>query len=922
MADHDKAAPGDKGPPDIRPVSITDEMKRSYLDYAMSVIISRALPDVRDGLKPVHRRILFGMHELGLEWNKKYVKCARVVGEVMGKYHPHGNAPIYDALVRMAQDFSMRLTLVDGQGNFGSVDGDPPAAERYTECRLTKVAGSLLDDLDKDTVDFRENYDGSLKEPVVLPAKLPNLLINGSGGIAVGMATNIPPHNLGEVVDACIAHLDNPEITLEELCQLIPGPDFPTGGLILGRVGIMGAYHKGRGSILMRAKVHVEEIRKDREALIVTAIPYQVNKRVLIEKIAEQVREKRIEGISDLWDESSREGMRIVIELKRDAVADVVLNQLWRFSDLQTTFGANMLAINGGRPEQLNLKDMIACFTSFREEVVSRRTKYLLGRSRDRAHVLVGLAVAVANIDEMIRLIRSAPSPAAAREQMMARDWPARDIGPLVDLIADPRHKLTAAGTIKLSDEQARAILDLRLQRLTALGRDEIGDELKKLGEEIKEYLAILASRARIVDLIKQELGAIKAEFATPRLTEIVEMEGEVEDEDLIQREDVVVTVSHRGYIKRVPLSTYRAQRRGGKGRSGMSTREEDVVTQIFIASTHTPVLFFSSRGMVYRMKVWRLPAATPQSLGKALVNLLPLSEGESITSILPLPEEEKTWGSLELMFATRSGSVRRNSLADFENINRNGKIAMKLEEGDRIVRVAICTPSDNVLLTTAGGRSIRFPVEDVRLFKGRDSTGVRGIRLDEGDEVISMAILRHVEATPGERAAYIKQALAVRRSQGAEADVGIEPTAEAEAEETEEAVDLSPERYAELGAREQFVLTVSERGFGKRSSSYEYRISGRGGKGITAMIVNERNGRLVASFPVEESDQIMLVTDGGKLIRCPVDDVRIAGRNVQGVRIFRTDEDEKVVSVERIPEDGNGEANGGNGAAETEPNA
>ena len=920
MADHDKAAPSDKGPPDIRPVSITDEMKRSYLDYAMSVIVSRALPDVRDGLKPVHRRILFGMHELGLEWNKKYVKSARVVGEVMGKYHPHGNAPIYDALVRMAQDFSMRLTLVDGQGNFGSVDGDPPAAERYTECRLTKVAGSLLDDLDKDTVDFRDNYDGSLREPSVLPAKFPNLLINGSGGIAVGMATNIPPHNLGEVVDACIAHLDNPEITLEELCQLIPGPDFPTGGLILGRVGIMGAYHKGRGSILMRAKVHVEEIRKDREALVVTAIPYQVNKRVLIEKIAEQVREKRIEGISDIWDESSREGMRIVIELKRDAVADVVLNQLWRFSDLQTTFGANMLAINGGRPEQLNLKDMIASFTSFREEVVSRRTKYLLGKSRDRAHVLVGLAVAVANIDEMIRLIRSAPSPAEAREQMMARDWPARDIGPLVDLIADPRHKLTAAGTIRLSDEQARAILDLRLQRLTALGRDEIGDELKKLGEEIKHYLAILASRARIVDLIKQELSAIKAEFATPRLTEIVEMEGEVEDEDLIQREDVVVTVSHRGYIKRVPLSTYRAQRRGGKGRAGMSTREEDVVTQIFIASTHTPVLFFSSRGMVYRMKVWRLPAATPQSVGKALVNLLPLSEGESITSILPLPEEEKTWGSLELMFATRSGSVRRNSLADFENINRNGKIAMKLEEGDRIVRVAICTPSDNVLLTTAAGRCIRFPVEDVRLFKGRDSTGVRGIRLDEADEVISMAILRHVEATPGERAAYIKQALAVRRAQGAEvADATVD--AEVEAEETEEAVDLSPERYAELGAREQFVLTVSERGFGKRSSSYEYRISGRGGKGITAMIVNERNGRLVASFPVEESDQIMLVTDGGKLIRCPVDDVRIAGRNVQGVRIFRTDEDEKVVSVERISEDGNGEANGGNGGAESEPN-
>jgi DNA gyrase subunit A len=922
VADHDKAAPGDKGPPDIRPVSITDEMKRSYLDYAMSVIVSRALPDVRDGLKPVHRRILFGMHELGLEWNKKYVKSARVVGEVMGKYHPHGNAPIYDALVRMAQDFSMRLPLVDGQGNFGSIDGDPPAAERYTECRLTKVAGSLLDDLDKETVDFRDNYDGSLQEPSVLPAKFPNLLINGSGGIAVGMATNIPPHNLGEVIDACIAQLDNPEITLEELCQLIPGPDFPTGGLILGRVGIMGAYHKGRGSILMRARVHVEEIRKDREALIVTAIPYQVNKRVLVEKIAEQVREKRIEGISDIWDESSREGMRIVIELKRDAVADVVLNQLWRFSDLQTTFGANMLAINGGRPEQLNLKDMIQSFTAFREEVVSRRTKYLLGKSRDRAHVLVGLAVAVANIDEMIRLIRTAPSPAEAREQMMARDWPARDIGPLVDLIADPRHRLTATSTIRLSDEQARAILDLRLQRLTALGRDEIGDELKKLGEEIKHYLTILASRARIVGLIKEELTAIKAEFATPRLTEIVEMEGEVEDEDLIQREDVVVTVSHRGYIKRVPLSTYRAQRRGGKGRAGMSTREEDVVTQIFIASTHTPVLFFSSRGMVYRMKVWRLPAATPQSVGKALVNLLPLSEGESITSILPLPEEEKTWGSLELMFATRSGSVRRNSLADFENINRNGKIAMKLEEGDRIVRVAICTPSDNVLLTTANGRCIRFPVEDVRLFKGRDSTGVRGIRVEDGDEVISMAILRHVGATPGERAAYIKQALAVRRAQGAEiVDTAVEPAAEVEAEEGEEAVDLSPERYAELGAREQFVLTVSERGFGKRSSSYEYRISGRGGKGITAMIVNERNGRLVASFPVEESDQIMLVTDGGKLIRCPVDDVRIAGRNVQGVRIFRTDDDEKVVSVERISEEGNGEAAGGNGE-EPEGNA
>jgi DNA gyrase subunit A len=904
-----RAAPGDRGGSDIRPVSITEEMKRSYLDYAMSVIVSRALPDVRDGLKPVHRRILYAMHRLGLDWNKKHMKSSKVVGDTMGDFHPHGNLAIYDALVRMAQDFSMRVPLVDGQGNFGSVDGDPPAAERYTEVRLSKIAQYMLDDLDKSTVDFRGNYDDRLQEPTVLPAKFPNLLVNGSGGIAVGMATNIPPHNLGEVIDACIAQLDNPEITLEELVQIVPGPDFPTGAMILGRAGIAAAYHRGRGSILLRAKVHTEEIRKDREALIVTAIPYQVNKRVLIEKIAELAREKKLEGIAGVWDETNREGMRIVIELKRDAIADVVLNQLWRFTDLQTTFGANMLAINGGRPEQLNLHDMIVAFTAFREEVVSRRTKHLLAKSRERAHVLVGLAVAVANIDEMIRLIRAAPSPADAREQMMAREWPAKDIGPLVELIGDPRHRIAATGTIRLSDEQARAILDLRLQRLTALGRDEIGDELKKLGEEIKDYLHVLSSRARIVGIVKKELTDIKTEFATPRLTEIVEMEGEVEDEDLIQREDVVVTVSHRGYIKRVPLSTYRAQRRGGKGRAGMATREEDVVTQIFIASTHTPVLFFSSRGMVYRMKVWRLPAATPQSPGKALVNLLPLVEGESITSILPLPEDEKTWGALELMFATKAGSVRRNSLADFESINRNGKIAMKLDEGDRIVRVAVCGPDENVLLTTAQGRCIRFPVADVRVFKGRDSTGVRGIRLEAGDAVISMAILRHAEASPGERAAYLKQALAVRRSQGADA---VEAAAmEVEAEEGAEAVDLSPQRYAELSAREQFVLTVSNRGFGKRSSSYDYRISGRGGKGIVAMIVNERNGPLVASFAVEESDQIMLVTDAGKLIRVPVDDVRIAGRNTQGVRIFKTEEGEKVVSVERVPEDGTGNGSG-----------
>jgi DNA gyrase subunit A len=912
--------PSEPGPSDIRPVSITDEMKRSYLDYAMSVIVSRALPDVRDGLKPVHRRILYGMNELGLDWNKPYKKSARVVGDVIGKYHPHGDGAVYDALVRMAQDFSMGLPLVDGQGNFGSVDGDPPAAMRYTECRLAKVAQYLLDDLDKETVEFQDNYDGSEREPTVLPAKFPNLLVNGAGGIAVGMATNIPPHNLGEVIDACMAYLDNPEVTIEDLCQIVQGPDFPTGGSILGRGGILAAYHKGRGSIIMRAKVHTEEIRKDREALVVTAIPYQVNKRVLIEKIADLVREKRVEGISDIWDESNREGMRIVIELKRDAMADVVLNQLWRFSDLQTSFGANMLALNGGRPEQLTLRDMISAFTAFREEVVSKRTKYLLAKARDRAHVLLGLAIAVANIDEIINLIRRASSPAEAKEQLMSRDWPAHDIGPLVALVADPRHAMTAEGTIRLSAEQSQAILDLRLQRLTALGRDEIGADLQKIAGEIEDYLAILSSRARVIGIIKDELTAIKAEFAVPRRTEIVDIEGELDDEDLIQREDCVVTVSHKGYIKRVPLSTYRAQRRGGKGRSGMTTRDEDFVTQIFIASTHTPVLFFSSRGMCYRMKVWRLPAATPQSLGKALINLLPLQDGEVITSILPLPEDQSVWNRLELMFATRSGNVRRNALADFENINRNGKIAMRLDDGDSIVDVAICTPDDDVLLTTAGGQCIRFPIQDeVRLFKGRDSDGVRGIRLADGDRIISMAILTHVEATPAERAAYLKQAAAMRRAQGMEdADPAGEaaPEPEADAEAVEGVAELSPERYAELGAKEQFVLTVSERGFGKRSSSYEFRTSGRGGKGIAAMVVNDRNGKLVASFPIADSDQIMLVTNGGQLIRCPVDGVRIAGRNTQGVRIFRTDADEKVVSVERVSDDGTSE-NGDAGDAQ-----
>ena len=725
---------------------------------------------------------------------------------------------------------------------------------------------TLLDDLENDTVNFQPNYDGREREPVVLPAKFPNLLVNGAGGIAVGMATNIPPHNLGEVIDACIAYLDNPAISIEELIEIVPGPDFPTAGLILGRSGIRAAYHKGRGSILMRGRVTTETVRKEREALIISEIPYQVNKAAMVEKIAELVREKKIEGISDIRDEFDRQGMRVVIELKRDAMADVVLNQLYRFSPLQSTFGANMVALIGGRPEQLNLKDLIRAFTEFREEVVGRRTKFLLRKARDRAHVLVGLGIAVANIDEVIALIRKAPDPATAREQLMARDWPAKDVVALVELIADPRHKVSAKGTYRLSEEQARAILDLRLQRLTALGRDEIGDELTKLGGEIADYLEILRSRARIVAIVKGELTAIKAEFGTPRRTEITEMEGEVEDEDLIQREDMVVTVSHKGYIKRVPLSAYRAQRRGGKGRAGMATRDEDFVTRIFIANTHTPVLFFSTRGMAYKMTVWRLPLAAPQARGKALVNLLPLDKDETITTILPLPEDEASWAKLDVMFATNYGSVRRNKLSDFIEVRQNGKIAMKLDPGDRIVGVGVCGESNDVLLTAADGQAIRFPVTEVRVFKGRESAGVRGIKLEKGDQVISMAILSHIEAAPSERNAYVRQANMIRRGGAEMQETEIE--AEAESEET---VVLTPERYAELSAHEEFVLTVSENGYGKRTSAYEYRISGRGGKGIIAMVVNQRNGKLLASFPVEETDQIMLVTDGGQLIRVPV---------------------------------------------------
>src|SRR3954469_21939599 len=888
-------------------------MRQSYLDYAMSVIVSRALPDVRDGLKPVHRRILFSMRENNYLPDRPYNKSARVTGDTMGKYHPHGNQAIYDALVRLAQDFSMRLPIIDGQGNFGSVDGDPPAAERYTEVRLAKPAMALLDDLDKDTVDFQPNYDGREHEPVVLPAKYPNLLVNGAGGIAVGMATNIPPHNLGEVVQACIAYIDDPGISIEDLMEIVPGPDFPTGGSILGRAGVRAAYHLGRGSIVMRAKTSVEEVRKEREAIIFTEIPYQVNKANLIEKIAELVREKRVEGISDLRDESDRDGMRIVIEIKRDSMADVVLNQLYRYTPLQTSFGANMVALNGGRPELMNLKDLLRAFIDFREEVVSRRTKFLLNKARERAHVLCGLAIAVANIDEVIRLIRTAPDPNAAREALMGRDWPAADIAPLIALVDDPRHRINKDGSYRLSETQARAILDLRLQRLTALGRDEIGDELQKLADEISDYLDILRSRVRIMAIIKDELTEIRTAFATPRKTQILDWASDVDDEDLIQREDMVVTVSHAGYIKRVPLSTYRAQRRGGKGRSGMVTRDEDFVTRLFVVNTHTPVIFFSSKGKAYKEKVWRLPLAAPNAKGKALVNMLPLEQDERITTIMPLPEDEASWDKLDVMFATSRGTVRRNKLSDFVQVNRGGKIAMKLDEGEHIVDVQICSENDDVLLTTAKGQCIRFPVTDVRVFKGRDSTGVRGIALGQGDRLISMAILRHVDATGEERAGYLKMRRAITGEQANGTEGAENGAVETEEEAAVAAAEtLSMERYTDMSAQEQFILTLSEKGFGKRTSSYEYRITGRGGKGITAMAVNSRNGLLVGSFPVENEDQIMLVTNAGQLIRVPVDGIRIVGRGSQGVTVFSMKGSEKVVSVEHIEgEDPSGEIDG-----------
>ncbi|WP_374515931.1 DNA gyrase subunit A [Brevundimonas sp.] len=901
---YQNAAPPGGG--DISTITIEDELRKSYLDYAMSVIVSRALPDARDGLKPVHRRILYSMHDLKMTPDRAYSKCARVVGDVLGRFHPHGDASVYMALVRMAQPFSMGLMLVDGQGNFGSVDGDMPASMRYTECRMAPAATALLTDIDKDTVDFQPNYDEKELEPVVLPSRIPNLLVNGAGGIAVGMATNIPPHNLGEVIDGCLALLDDPGIGDDALLELVPGPDFPTGGEIMGRTGSRNALRDGRGSVIVRGKATIETIRKDREAIVVTELPYQVNKQTLIERIVELVREKKIEGIADVRDESDRDGMRMVVELKRDASGDVVLNQLWRFTAMQSSFGVNMLALNHGRPEQMGLRQLLDAFLEFREEVVVRRTKYELAKARDRGHVLVGLAVAVANIDEVIHIIRSSADPTEARERLQAKSWPVGDMMALIELIADPRSALVDGDKLNLTDEQARAILALTLSRLTGLGRDDIFNEARSLAETIQSHLTLLSDRANILAVIREDLLKVKDEFAVPRRTVIGEGDAEMEDEDLIPREDMVVTVTHGGYVKRVALNAYRTQHRGGKGRSGVAMKEDDAVVGVFSASTHTPVLFFATNGKAYKLKTWRLPLGNPQSRGKAFVNLLPIEPGDTIMNVLPLPEDEAEWANYDIMFATSSGDVRRNKLSDFATVNRAGKIAMKLEDGDRMVGVALCTAEDDVMLTTALGRAIRFKADDVRVFKGRDSTGVRGVRLQEGDEVISMAVLSRVDATPEERAAYVKHANAMRRAAGEAEDEA--PSPEVDEEAAGDAV-LSVERIAELGAAEQFILTVTETGFGKRSSAYEYRRTGRGGQGLTAHGLGGRAGtRLAASFPVDESDELLLVTSGGQMIRTPVGQVRIVGRSSQGVTIFRTAEGERVVSVERLPDSGGGE--------------
>jgi DNA gyrase, A subunit len=880
-------------------VSIADEMKTAYLDYAMSVIVSRAIPDLRDGLKPVHRRILFAMHETGNTFDKPYRKSARPVGDVMGQYHPHGDAAIYDALVRMAQPFSMSLPLLDGQGNFGSMDGDNAAAMRYTEVRMAKPANYILADIEKDTVDFQDNYDGKQQEPTVLPARFPNMLVNGAGGIAVGMATNIPPHNLGEVVDATLALIENPDMSDEAIMEIVPAPDFPTGGQIMGRGGARKAYLEGRGSVIIRAKTRIEEIRKDRYAIVVDEIPYQVNKAAMIEKIADLVREKKLEGISNIADESDRVGVRVVIELKRDATPDVVLNQLYRFTQLQTSFGCNMLALNGGRPEQLTLRQFLSYFITFREEVVARRTAFELRKARERSHILCGLAVAVSNVDEVVATIRSSADAAEARARLMERRWPAHEIVEYLRLIDDPLHPVNDDGTYNLSETQARAILDLRLQRLTQIGVKEVTDELAELAEKIRDYLAILASRERIMAIISDELREVRELFAVPRRTEIIDWAGDLDDEDLIEREDMVVTITQGGYIKRTPLADFRAQKRGGKGLSGGALKDDDTVTTLFVANTHTQLLFFTTDGMVYSLKCWRLPLGSRQSKGKAIVNILPIPTGVSIAAIMPVDAPEEEWENTQVFFATSDGSVRRNALSDFTNIKRNGKIAMKLPENVSLVNVRPCTEEDDVMLVTAKGRAIRFPVPEVRIFKGRDSTGVRGIRLADDDIVVSMSVIRHFEAASEERAAYLKQRRLMAGVTEDEVDEDEEPVAEGQ---------LSPERYAEMSAAEDLILTITAGGSGKISSSHDYPTRGRGGQGVTAIDKAMRGGALVASFPVEMGDQIMLATSTGQSIRCPVEDISFRSRSAGGVRVFNTAKGEHVVSVARIADQGDEE--------------
>ncbi|MBO6603486.1 MAG: DNA gyrase subunit A [Roseicyclus sp.] len=881
-------------------IDISEEMKTSFIDYAMSVIISRAIPDLRDGLKPVHRRILYAMHETGNTHEKSYRKSARPVGDVMGKYHPHGDSAIYDALVRMAQDFSMSLPLLDGQGNFGSLDGDNPAAMRYTEVRMDKPAAFLLSDIDKDTVDFQDNYDGKDQEPTVLPARFPNMLVNGAGGIAVGMATNIPPHNLGEVIDACQALIERPDLSSEELIEYVPAPDFPTGGIILGRSGARKAYLEGRGSVIIRAKARIEEIRKDRYAIVLDEIPYQVNKASMIEKIADLVREKKIEGISAVQDESDRIGVRVVIELKRDATPEVVLNQLFRFTQMQTHFGCNMLALNGGRPEQLTLRGFLTAFLDFREEVVARRTAFELRKARERSHVLCGLAVAVSNVDEVVATIRKSADAAEAREALMTRRWPAGEIADYIRLIDDPTHKMNDDGTYNLSETQARAILDLRLQRLTQIGVKEVTDELQELAGKIKDYLAILASRERIMAIIAAELAEVKEQFAVPRRTEIVDWSGDMDDEDLIEREDMVVTITAGGYIKRTPLADFRAQKRGGKGLSGGALKEDDVVTSLFVANTHTPLLFFTSDGMVYKLKTWRLPQGSRASRGKAVVNILPIPTGVGIAAVMPVDRDEDHWDELQIVFATTAGDVRRNQLSDFTNVKSNGKIAMKLpEDGSvQLVNARICTEDDDVMLVTNAGRAIRFRTTDVRVFKGRDSTGVRGIRLPEGDRVVSMAVIRHFEASADERAAYLKMRRAV-------AGLTDEQDPSDEEEEATGNLALAQDRYAEMSAAEDLILTITTGGLGKLSSSHDYPVRGRGGQGVAAIDKAMRGGPLVASFPVEMDDQIMLATSTGQSIRVPVDGISFRSRSAGGVKVFNTAPGEEVVSVAWIADQG-----------------